>query len=60
MVDNVDSAKEPPTRYLCSGLGETTRVTFLKEHGPLPALEPVMVDSSLDLQVALRLLHVHT
>jgi len=43
---------EGPGRPLCSQGGETTRITFLLEHGPLPALEPVAVDRSLDVQVA--------
>jgi hypothetical protein len=53
LVENVDGGKESQTRFLCSGSGETTRVTFLVEHGPLPSLEPGRVDGSLDLQVLL-------
>ena len=55
-MENVEGVRGSPgasmDKPICSGGGETTRVTFLVEHGALPALEPVAVDASLDLQVA--------
>lgn len=38
-------------RPLCSARGESHRITFLIEHGRLPALEPLTIDDSLDVRV---------
>ena len=38
-------------RPLCSSSGETHRITFLTEHGTLPAIEPLLMDASLDVQI---------
>jgi hypothetical protein len=48
-VENVEGVGRP----LCSRSGETTRITFLMEFGALPSLQPIAVDSSLDVQVVL-------